>query len=148
FDTASAAAPGLGAENYVISSAKVRVTISQGGRFVYDPTWDSVATSYDPGNPLYVPDSDPGKPIEIFGCGYRKGYGAVTTATTTAFCETCPFGGAPLVPPAEGARNVIPVAFDAQGNPFDVSRQVRLQIEGMPMAVGQTTAVQPGELVP
>jgi hypothetical protein len=86
--------------------------------------------------------------VEIFACGYRNGFGAVTTPTTQEFCETCVFGGTPLVPPAEGARNVFPVAFDAGGAPFDVSRQVRLQIEGMPLAVGVTTAVQPGEVVP
>ena len=86
--------------------------------------------------------------IEIFACGYRNGYGPVTAGAITGFCETCPFGGTPLVPPAEGARNVFPVAFDAQGNPFDVSRQVRLQLEGRPLAVGTTTALQPGQLVP
>ncbi len=148
FDTTSAATPGQGAASYVISSVRVHATISEGNRFVYDPSWDSVATSYDPGNPLYVTDSDPGKPIELFACGYRNGYGPTTTPTTTEFCETCPFGGAPIVPPAEGARNVFPVEFDAQGIPIDVSRQVRLQIEGHPLAVGTTTTVQPGQLVP
>ena len=69
FDTTSVAAPGQGAGNYVISALRIRATISQGDRFVYDPTWDSVATSYDPTDPLYVPDSDAGKPIEIFACG-------------------------------------------------------------------------------
>src|SRR5262249_2884163 len=98
--------------------------------------------------PAYVPDSDPGKPVEIFGCGYRNGYGPTTTATTTEFCETCPFGGAPIVPPAEGARNVFAAIFDAAGNATDVSRQVRQQFEAMPMAVGTTTAVAPGALVP
>jgi hypothetical protein len=148
FDTGPDVTPGQGPASYVVISARVRATISEGGRFVYDPTFDSVSTSYDPTNPAYTPDLDPGKPIEVFGCGYRNGYGAVTTPTTQEFCESCPFGGAPMVPPAEGARNVFPAIFDSVGTPTDVSRQVRLQFEATPMAVGQTTAVAPGELVP
>src|SRR5678815_3302844 len=141
FDTASAAAPGLGATNYIVHSARIRATISQGDRFVYDPTWDSVASSYATTDPLYVPDSDTGKPIEVFGAGYRNGFGAVTTPTTTEFCETCTFGGAPIVPPAEGARNVFPAVFDSTGAATDVSRQVREHLEAMPMAIGTTGAV-------
>lgn len=147
FDTANAAVPGLGAPSYVIHSARIRVTISQGDRFVYDPTWDSVASSYDPTDPLYQPDADAGKPIEVFGVGYRNGYGAVTTRATTEFCETCPFGGAPIVPPAEGARNAFPAVFDAAGQATDVARQVRLHFEATPMGVGQAN-LQPGQMVP
>jgi hypothetical protein len=148
FDTSADVTPGQGPESYQISSLRIHATISEGGRFVYDPSFDSVATSYDPSDPAYVPDSDPGKPIELFGCGYRNGFGAVTTPTTQEFCETCEFGGTPIVPPAEGARNVFPAIFDATGAATDVSRQVRQHLEATPMAIGVTTAVAPGELVP
>jgi hypothetical protein len=148
FDTATAATPGLGAQNYVIHSVRIRATISQGDRFAYDPTFDSVRSSYDPSDPLFEADADSGKPIEIFGCGYRNGFGAVTTPTTTEFCETCVFGGQPVVPPAEGARNVFPAIFDNTGVATDVSRHVRQHFEAAPMAIGKTGAVQPAQLVP
>ena len=148
FDTAGEIQPGQGAGQYVVITARVRATISQGGRFVYDLTFDSVTTSYDPSAPGYTPDQDPGKPIEIFGCGYRNGYGVVATPTTLEFCEGCPFGGTPVVPPAEGARNVFPAIFDGNGVPTDVSRQVRQRFEATPMAIGTTTAAAPGAVVP
>ncbi len=142
FGTAGQVPTGLGAPNYFIWKARLRLRVSQPDRFVYDPTYDSVATSYSPGNPNFVQDPDPGKPVELHGAGYRNG---VTAAT---FCETCPFGGPPLVPPAEGARNVFAAIFDAQGQATDASRNVRLEFEAPPLAIGQTTAAAPGSLVP
>jgi len=53
-----------------------------------------------------------------------------------------------MIPPAEAARNVFAAIFNAQGAPVDASRQVRLGFEAMPAAVGLSSAVQPGELVP
>lgn len=142
FDTTGQVQPGQGIANYHVASMRLRLRISRGDLFVYDPTFDLVATSYSPGSAGYVPDADPGKPIELFGAGYRNGSTALT------FCETCPFGGQPVVPPAEGARNVFAAVFDSNGAATDVSRQVRLQFDAMPMAIGQTEAVSPGSPVP
>jgi hypothetical protein len=142
FDTGSIVAPGQGTQNYHVRQLRLRLRISQHELFVYDPTFDSVTTSYPVGSPGYTPDEDPGKPVEVFGAGYRNGY------TVLTFCETCPFGGEPIVPPAEGARNVFPAVFDAGGAATDVSRQVRLQFEAPPMSVGKTTAAAPGAPVP
>ena len=88
-------------------------------------------------------DTDAGKPIELFGTGYRNGFTALT------FTESgSPFGGAPIVPPAEGARNVFAATFDTAGTATDISRQVRQRAEGTPMAIGTTAAVAPGAKVP
>ena len=120
--TVDAAAPGQAPESYAVFAARVRVTVSQGDRFVYDPTADSVTTLYDPADPEYTPDADPGKPVELFGVGYRGGpdaqhaWAAVSSATTTAYCETCPFfGGPPVAQPAEGCRATFPATFDGAG---------------------------------
>lgn len=142
FNTSGQVQPGLGAGNYFVWKARLRLRISQGDRFLYDPTFDSYTTSLAAGNPALTPDADPGKPIEVSGVGYRNGF------TATTFCETCPFGGVPLVPPAEGARNAFAAIFDAQGTPTDASRNVRLEFEAPPLAIGHTIAVSPGALVP
>lgn len=148
FDTGGEIPTGLGAENYRIISVRVRATISQGGRFVYDPTHDPVSTVYAPTNPAFTPDEDAGKPIDLFGAGYRNGWGLTNAGGLQEFCETCPFGGVPLEPPAEGARNVFAAIFDSAGTATDISRQVRLEIEATPMAVGRAATVAPGAVVP
>jgi hypothetical protein len=148
FTTDAQVPPGQGSGSYVVKAAKVRVFISQGDRFVYDPSFDPVASSYPAGDPEYVPDADPGKPIELFGVGYRNGFGATATPSTTEFTQASPFGGTPVVPPAEGARNAFPALFDEQGAATDVSRQVRERFEAPPMAVGQAAGVTPGQMVP
>jgi len=142
FDTSAWATPGQGAGQYHVRSARVVVTSINADQFKYDPTPDPIGTMYDPQDPEYIPDADEGKPIDLFGVGFRNGVNAAT------FCETCPFGGPPLVPPAEGARNVYAAVFNTSGAATDVSRQVRQRIDAAPMAVGVSEGLTPGQLVP
>lgn len=133
---------GQGTNKYRIVRAVVRATVAEGGVFVYDPTPDALETYYDPNDPQYVPDSDPGRPIELFGVGYRNGFSLLT------FQEDSPFGGVPLVPPAEGARNAFAAVLDAQGGGTDASRNVRLREEAPSMAVGVAPSLSGGDTVP
>ncbi|MGH7130803.1 MAG: GC-type dockerin domain-anchored protein [Phycisphaerales bacterium] len=110
-------------------------------QFAYDPTQDAVQTYYATDDAEYVADTDADRPIELFAAGFRN------MGTLAAYTETSPFTtGAPLVPPAEGARDMYPVFFSAAGLPVDASRNVRLRYEAEPLAVG-TTSLTPGELV-
>lgn len=142
YDTQPAIPAGLGAASYRIISARVTARIAAADTFVYDPTFDAVQTYYDAGDPRAVPDSDAGRPIELYAVGYRNGW------TLATFQETSPFGGEPLVQPAEGARNNFAAVFDEAGNAIDASRNVRLGFEVRPFAVGQTGTVAPGASVP
>ncbi len=142
WSTASAVPTGLGDDSYRVARAVVRATVSTDRIFVYDPTWDSFRGLLPDTDPRHIPDEDPGRPIEIFACGFRNGFSATT------FVETSPFGGTPMIPPAEGSRNVFAAVYDQQGVATDVSRQVRLGFEAMPAAIGLTSQVQPGQLVP
>lgn len=129
--------PGLGAANYRVLSARVTATIDPrfGDAFFYDPTIDSFRTYLDPNDPDYLPDSDPGRPIELFGTGFRNGF------TPASFGESGPFSFAP--PTGEGVRNAF--ALDRSG--VDASNNVRDRFEALPMAVGATD-LAPGSLVP
>lgn len=142
FDTGGQVTPGLQTDQYAVVQARVRVFVSADNQFRYDPTFDSVKSLYVETDPEYVADSDQGKPVELFGVGYRNGW------TVDTFLETSPFGGAPIVPPAEGARNVFPARFDMGGDASDISRQVRDKLDWQPMAIGMNTALTPGQLVP
>lgn len=144
FDTSSLITPGLGPANYNVQSLRISLWISSGGRFEYDPTLDPIASWYPTTDPAYVADADTGRPIEIFGAGYRNGW------TASTFLQTSPFASSPpLVPPAEGNRNVFAADYDASGVAIDVSRQVRQRLSNTSWGIGLTAGIfPPGSLVP
>ncbi|MCC6677510.1 MAG: hypothetical protein IT436_10230 [Phycisphaerales bacterium] len=142
FDTASQVTPGLDPSAYLVVSARVKVVVSSDQQFRYDPSFDPVSTLFAEDDPSWTPDADTGKPVELFGVGYRNGW------TVDTFLETSPFGGVPIVPPAEGARNVFPAMFDGAGVASDISRQVREGFDWQPMAIGRIDGLATGELVP
>lgn len=135
FDTSGEIQTGLGASAYRVTSATLTLR-HDGGDFVYDPTTDGYQTYLDSGASGYQADSDAGRPLELFGAGYRNGYDA------ESFGETGAFGpGAP----AAGTRNVYPVGFDGNGNAVDVSNSLDYAHGGAngftPVSFGVGTAV-------
>ncbi len=150
FDTSASITPGLAPWRYFVTTAVFQATISEGDRFLYDPTLDSLETSFATDDPDFVLDTDPGRAVELFGAGYRPPFGLVANPPmgVLAFEEASPFGGAPVVPPAQGSRFVVPLAFDGAGQSVDVSNQVRQKIDLGPIAVGVSADATPGQLVP
>jgi hypothetical protein len=142
YDTGAIVPSGRGESSYRIMSARLTIRNAADQLFVYDPTVDPIPSYYPESNPAYVADKDAGRPVELYPVGFRNGF------TLLTFQESSPFGGAPIVPPAEGARNAFPAYYDAQGQAVDLSRQIRQQIDVGPMGVALTKAVAPGELVP
>ncbi|MEK6703664.1 MAG: hypothetical protein AABZ53_15495 [Planctomycetota bacterium] len=142
FNSGGQVPAGLGAASYHLVSARLTVVVMNDLQVRYDESWDSVTSLYDVGDPQYVADTDAGRPIEVFAAGYRNGQ------SLAGFIETSPFGGAPINSPAEGARNVFAATIDENGVATDVSRQVRLRFDAMPLAIGTTTDVAPGDLIP
>ena len=131
---------------------RVRVTVEHTpvpaqASFVYDPTYDSYRTYLT--NALALPDTDPGRPVELYGVGFRGGF------TTATFMEASPFGhiNSSLNPTnvAYGTRNAFAADFGPDGTLEDVSNNVGQAtdpFEVRPFAIGQTSAVNPGEEVP
>jgi len=136
FNTGSSIPSGQGVSNYVISSVSLTLTISLGDTFVYDPTSDSYRSYLDPSDPNYLADSDAGRPIELFGLGYRNGFSLATFLENSAF--------APPGPPTENVRN----AYALGSNGVDVSNNVTEAFEANPWAVGQASGLIPGDSVP
>ncbi|MBL8760469.1 MAG: hypothetical protein JNL50_04135 [Phycisphaerae bacterium] len=142
FTTTAEVPAGLPVARYRVVSARLTLTVSVDNQFQYDPSFDSFRSVLLTSDPLYVADTDAGKPVEVFGVGYRNGWTAQT------FGEYNTFGGAPIIPPSEGARNCFSAIFDQNGVATDVSRQVRQRFDVTPMATGQIAAVSPGGWVP
>lgn len=141
FATSPTVPTNRGARRYVVQSARVRLWVSADLRFAYDPSWDSVATSFAEADPTREPDADVGKPVEIFAAGWRGGWHPMN------FAENGPFANGPSFPPQEGIRNAYAANLDASGNATDVSRHVRQRFEATPLSVG-TCALPPGTMVP
>lgn len=139
FDTAADIPAGLGADAYRVLSITVSMTMSNDNDFIYDPTYDSYETYGELGSPL---DTDPGRPINLWLTGYRDGL------DQTTYIETTPFGFTPDVPPAQGMRTAFAAIFDNAGVPTDISNNLKEQFEAVPLAIGQTDAVNPGDSVP
>jgi hypothetical protein len=131
FDTAGLIPSGAGASSYVISSARLTMTL-QTGVDEYDPTYDSYTTY------TVDEDADAGRPFELYGVGYRYGF------TTMTFAETSPFAlGSPV---GENLRSAY-ANDNAGGATRDVSNNLAGGFDPTPFALGALSGVTPGDAV-
>lgn len=134
FVTSDSIPVGLGASNYDILEATVSIAISNEGN-VYDPTVDAWQTYLDDGS---EEDSDPGRPMELYGASFRGGYNGWTFGESGAF----PFGA------VRRERNAYPICFSGTSDAIDVSNNVLDAFQPQQFAVGVTDAVVAGEILP
>ncbi len=136
---------GLGAEAYQILRCTLEATMN-GGTTEYDPTQDAWTSYLDPTQALYTADADLGRPMELFGAGWRNGF------TPWTFGENGAFQTAP--PPYRAKRNVY--ALGIRSNTLvDVSNSVDPTGDGsgiggfdpLPFAVG-VAGLTPGDVIP
>jgi hypothetical protein len=143
WDTAALAPTNRGPTNYLITRCRLTLTINRGNLFVYDPSQDNFRTYFETDHPSFLPDNDAGRPIELFGAAFRNGYNAVT------FDQCAPFGTNTMA-----QRNAYAAGWSTNGTLVDMSNNVGKtndafpRFEVAPFAIGQTTNVAPGELVP
>lgn len=143
FDTFAQIPTNRGATNYLIRHARFTATVSRHNVFAYDPTPDAATTYYETNHPAYQADSDAGRPIELFGVGFRNGFTAET------FLEGSPFGVNGI-----GTRNAYAAGYQTNGALVDVSNNVGKtnvlypHFEMHPFAIGRATNLAPGALVP
>jgi hypothetical protein len=143
YDTFSQIPTNFGAANYLIRRVRLTLTIRLDQAFVYDPTYDSYTTYLPTDHFRYQPDTDTGRPIELFGAGFRNGF------TTAIFAQDSAYGG-----DGPGQRNAFAAGYSTNGTLVDVSDNVGKtnadfpSFEVYPFAIGQTTNVLPGQPVP
>ena len=148
-------AAGIPAGQGITSYFPVRITLTAThfqGAFSYDPSYDSWRSYLPPANPLYLADTDAGRPIELYGVGLRHGYTQVVPAASGAvgppgfeenerFCEP----GCTLM--GQAVRNAFPWDPGAADPEGDVSNNVvRLApltgggFDPFPWAIGTATS--------
>jgi len=147
FDTESAGIAPVAPAGFFYDIVSVKVSATHfSGAFNYDPTHDNYASYLSSGDPNFVPDADTGRPIELYGVGFRGGFnGADFTSgnpNPPIYEEGSFFSfAAPTVPKARNA-----FAFDVIAG--DVSNPVQ---DGLfsttPWATGQTDSLSPGDPV-
>ena len=143
WDTGALIATNRGPTNYLVSRVRVTLTINRGNIFAYDPTPDDFRTWFPTNDPARLADTDTGRPIELFGVGYRNGY------TAASFDQCAPFGASGI-----GTRHAFATGWSTNGALVDVGNNVGKTnpatppFEVKPFAIGQTTNVAPGQLVP
>ncbi|MBI3415159.1 MAG: hypothetical protein HY043_07535 [Verrucomicrobia bacterium] len=152
WDTASVIATNQGPRNYLLKRVRIALTITVDRAFIYDPTYDSFLT-YTTNQPDSVPDSDLGRPVELYGVAYRGGFDAAS------FKQDSPYGPLGAINSGTisiGTRNAYAAMFDTNGALIDIANNVgqanaswtNAPFEVTPWAVGVTTNAAPGELVP
>ncbi|MBL9175754.1 MAG: hypothetical protein JNL10_19580, partial [Verrucomicrobiales bacterium] len=152
WDTAGTPSTGAGPANYLLLKARVTLTIAVDKAFVYDPTFDAFQT-YLTNEPAALPDTDPGRPIELYGAGFRNGF------TADTFKEASPYG--PVNPFTSDSitiatRNAFAAMHGTQGTLIDIANNVgqrnaswtNAPFEVRPWAVGVTADAAPGDVVP
>lgn len=133
FSTQALAPSGQGAAKYRVLSLTLTLVVENDEGFFHDPTFDALSTYLNPGT-----DSDPGRPLELYGVGYRAGW------TSATFNADEPFQSIPsssvLDPKGDWnrKRNAFALDFDAFGAARDISNNVEENFETNPWAVADS----------
>lgn len=152
WDTAALVPTNSAPSRYLLKRVRVSVTISRDKTFFYDPTYDSYVT-YMTNQPAYVADTDLGRPIELYGAGFRGGFTAETFLENSSYGPLNAFTSSNI---SIATRNAFAAQFDSRGELIDIANHVgqanaewtNAPFEAHPWAIGQTTNAVPGELVP
>ncbi len=156
WDTASQVATQAGPARYLLRSVRVTLTSQAPGQpnhpFIYDPTYDSFRT-YGTNVPDPVPDGDPGRPIEIYGAGFRGGFTADTFLENSSFGPVGAYTDSTI---SIGTRHAFAAMYDTNGVLIDIANHVgqlnadwtNAPFEVRPWGVGTTTNAAPGEEMP
>lgn len=143
WDTGTLVPAGRAPARYLVRHCRITLTINRGNLFHYDPTHDGYQTYFETNHPGYLTDTDAGRPVEIFGAGFRNGFDGATFDQCALFGTNMP-----------AQRNAFAAGWSTNGVLVDISNNVGKTNEAFPpfevfpFAIGQTTNAAPGELVP
>lgn len=149
WNTTNSIAPGMGVRNYLLRRVRVTLTISRDMAYRYSSTLRDYRSYFPTNDPRYLPSPNADCPVELFGAGFRGGWTAETFQQGTAFYAN-PSGS------DYTNRTAYAAGFDTNGILVDVSdnvgddgtNEIANPFEVAPFAVGSSTNVQAGELMP
>ncbi len=139
FDTSNLIPESNSSGAYQITAAQIRLMTSGNFEVPYDPSYDPVASHLPETHELYLADEDPGRPIQVFGAGFRNDFNIETWNEAT-----------PYSPGGDAQRTVFPIIINESGLPEDVSLAVDYDnpSDTTPFAVGKLEDTEAGDLIP
>ncbi len=138
FDTAALIPKGKA--SYQIITAQLQLMTSDNFEVPYDPTYDPGASHLPDDHEAHITDEDAGRPVHVFGTGFRNGFNIETWNESAPYSPDAP----------EAGPTVFPIVLDESGLPADVSFAVDYAnpADAAPFAVGVLEDTAPGELIP
>ncbi|MEM8835900.1 MAG: hypothetical protein AAGD00_08770 [Planctomycetota bacterium] len=131
-----------------VASATLTVETNDSFTFDYDPTLDAWQTWLDPmEDPEAQTDGDIGRPIELFGVGFRTGVTASTYVEGTSMVPGTPFA---ITLSAPNQRIAYPTDGELlmdQMTPRDVSNNILERFDPNVWAVGTIPTAAPGDII-
>jgi len=159
WNTSNRIPAGQGATNYLIRRARVTLTIASGDQYTYTGALRDYRTYFPTNDPRYLPTRNSSSPVELFGAGFRGGFTNAVNTYTPYTALNFPQDGPWAVDPNGGYytnRVAYTAGFDTNSALVDVSNnvgddgtnEITGAFEVAPFAVGQTTNVSEGQLMP
>ncbi|HVU07497.1 MAG TPA: hypothetical protein VHG89_03020 [Verrucomicrobiae bacterium] len=151
WNTSNSIPVGQGARNYLISRVRVTLFISsEGDQYAYDDALHDYRTYFLTNDPRYISSTNTSNPVELYGVGFRGGYTALTFQQgTTLFADPTDnndYTNRTAYAACYDTNGVLVDASDNVGD--DGTNEVPNPFEVAPFAIGKTTDVAPGELMP
>ena len=159
FNTTNRIPAGAGAKNYAIRRARLTLTISSGNQYIYTGTLRDYRSYFPTNDPRYISPETQHTPVELFGAGFRGGFTNSESTFVPYAATNYPQDGPFYVVQGGGNhsnRVAYAAGFDTHGVLVDVSNnvgddgtnEIANPFEVAPFAVGQTTNVASGQLMP
>jgi len=153
WDTAALVPSGAPPARYALRRARLVLTVAADLTFLYDPTYDPIRTYLSTNDPARLPDADPGRPVEVYGAGFRGGFTSSTYLESSAYGPVGAFTSNTI---SVGTRNAFAAQYGVDGVLVDIANHVgqanvhwtNAAFEAVPWAVGVTTNAAPGAFVP
>lgn len=142
FDTDGDIPAGRAIGSYLVLNARVTVQFATDLALAYDESTDPWQSFLPESDPRYIPDADAGQPVELFGTGFRNGFGPANWVENSPYAPA----GSNLLNP--GIRNAFAATVDPNGQTIDVSNSVRDESSPDPFAIGFVPDVAVGDLIP
>jgi hypothetical protein len=159
WNTSNSVPAGQGAPNYLVNRVRVTLTLSSDLYYAYDGVLRDYRTYFPTNDPRYVPTTNTGGPVELFGAGFRgaftNSFGTITPYSALNFPQDGPYGANPNGGDFSN-RVAYAACFSTNGLLVDVSdnvgdngtNEIANPFEVAPFAVGATTNAAPGQLMP
>ena len=140
FDTTGLIETNAGINNYRVDSLVIEMTLSGDLSSPIDETTDAWETYVDSSDKEWTPDTDLGRPIELFAAGFRYDNTLENWMEDGSFSDGDIFG--------TGNRSVYCAEVMPDGSLIDVSSNVFARFTPNPLAVATFPGYSPGETAP